>query len=73
MQKNSAEKPVYKYKVNIGIEIDNYQWNILLLNMSQIQLILVEIKNIEFYSYIRDYNEQDAYDSHANMFHILEK
>ena len=30
-------------------------------------------KNSEFYSYISDYNEQDACNSHANMFHLLNK
>ena len=29
------------------------------------------MKKSEFNSYISDDNEQDAYDSHDNMFHIL--
>ena len=30
-------------------------------------------KKSEFHSYISDYNEQDAYDSHTHVFHILNK
>ena len=41
MQKNSARKLVYKSKVNIGVEIENYQWKVLLLNILQIILIQV--------------------------------
>ena len=33
MPKNSAKRPVEKYRVNIGVEIDNYQWKVLLLNI----------------------------------------
>ena len=32
MQKNPANRPVQKYRVNIEMEIDNYQWEILLFN-----------------------------------------
>ena len=32
MPKKSAKRPVYKYKFNIGVEIDNYQWKIFLLD-----------------------------------------
>ena len=73
MQKNSAKQPLSKYKVNIGVEIYNYQWKILLLNISKIQLILVAIKKYEFHSYISDDNEQYACDPHANIFHPLKK
>ena len=41
MQKNSAKQPVDKYKVNLGVEIDNYQRKVLLLNIFQIKLILL--------------------------------
>ena len=44
MQKNLAKKPVYKYRVNIGAEINNYQRKVLLLNILQVQLILVTTK-----------------------------
>ena len=33
MQKTSADQPVLKYKVKIGVEIDNNQWKVLLLNI----------------------------------------
>ena len=46
MQKNSANQTVYKYRSNIGVEIDNYQWKVFLLNTFQFQLILVEMKKI---------------------------
>ena len=63
MQKNSAKRPVYKYRVNIGVEIDYYQWKVLMLNIFQLLLILVTMKNIyKFHSYISDDNEQDACD-----------
>ena len=72
MQNNSAKQPVQKYIVNIGVEIDNYQWKVLLLNMLQVQLILATAKKkSELNSYINDDNEQDACDSHAHMFHLL--
>ena len=56
MQKKSAKQLVQKYKVNIGVEIDNFQWKVLLLNISQIQFIMVAMKKYEFYSYISDDN-----------------
>ena len=46
MQKNLAKQPVYKYRVNFGAEIDNYQWKVLLLNIFLFQLILVAIRKI---------------------------
>ena len=30
MQKNPEKQTVYKYRVNIGVDMDNYQWDILL-------------------------------------------
>ena len=36
MQKNPANRPVWKYRVNIEMEIDNYQWEILLFNKESI-------------------------------------
>ena len=33
MQKNSTNQPVLKYRVNIGVEIYNYQWKVFLLNI----------------------------------------
>ena len=44
MQKNPMKKLVYKYKVNIGVEIGNYQWKLWLLNIFKIQLIQVSMK-----------------------------
>ena len=72
MQKNSANQLVQKFKVKIGVEIDNYQWNLFLLNIFKIQLIQVAMKKPEFHSYISDDNEQDACYSHAHMFHLLQ-
>ena len=46
MHKNPAKQPVLKLKINIGVEIYNYQWKVFLLNIFQIQLILVEMKKI---------------------------
>ena len=40
MQKNPANRPVQKYRVNIDMKIDNNQWEILLFNKESI------IKNI---------------------------
>ena len=71
MQKSSSKQPVWKYKVDVGVRIDNYQWKVLLMNVFQIQLILVAMKKSLFHSYIIDDNEQDACDSHAHMFHIF--
>ena len=63
MQRSPAKQQVYKYKVNIGVEIENYQWKVFLLNILQIQLILVAmLKKSKFNSYISDDNEQDARD-----------
>ena len=45
-ENNSAKQLVYKYKVNIGVEIENYQWKVLLLNIFQFQLIPVITKKI---------------------------
>ena len=42
--KISAKQLVKKYEVNIGVETVNYQWKEFLLNIFQIQLILVEMK-----------------------------
>ena len=71
MQKNPAKRPVHKYRVNIGVEIENYQWKVLLLNIFQLLLKLETMKKIfEFHSYIIDDNEQDACDSHAHMVHL---
>ena len=39
----------------------------------QIKLILLEMKQIELYSYISDENKQYACDSHANMLHLFKK
>ena len=36
-----AKRPVYKYRVNIGVEIENYQWKILLLNIFQLLLSMM--------------------------------
>ena len=44
MQKNSANRTIYKYRVNITVEIDNYQWKVLMLNIFQVHLILVTTK-----------------------------
>ena len=55
------------------MEIDNYQWKVLMLNIFQIQLILVAMEKSEFHSYISDENEQDECDSYAHMFHLLKK
>ena len=44
MQKNSEKSPVQKYRVNIGVEIDNYQCKVLMLNIFQLLLILVTAK-----------------------------
>ena len=44
MQKKSANQPVKKYIVEIGVEIENYQWKVLLLNIFQVRLILVTTK-----------------------------
>ena len=46
MQKSSSKQPVWKYKVDVGVRIDNYQWKVLLMNVFQIQLILVVMKKI---------------------------
>ena len=35
---------LWKYRVNIWVEIDNYQWKVLLLNILQAHLILVTTK-----------------------------
>ena len=51
MQKNPMKKLVYKYKVNIGVEIGNYQWKEFLLNILQVQLFQVAIKNQNFIIY----------------------
>ena len=72
MQKHSSKQRVYKYRVHIGVEIDNYQWKVLMLNIFQFQLIQVSMRKTEFHSYISDDNEQDACDSHAHMFHLFE-
>ena len=73
MQKNSAKQLLYKFKVEIGVEIDDYQWKVLLLNSCQFKLIQVYMKKSEFYSYISDGNEQDVCDPHAHFFHIFKK
>ena len=52
MQKNPAKQLVYKYKVNIGTEKRNYQWKALLLNIFQIQLIKVAIKQRQNFIHI---------------------
>ena len=44
MQKHSVKRPVYKYRVKIGVEIENYQWKVLLLNISKLLLTLVTMK-----------------------------
>ena len=48
LKENRAEKSskqlVYKYEANIGVEIVNYQWKVLLLNIFQIQLIQVAMR-----------------------------
>ena len=41
MQKDSADLQLYKCRVNIGVELENYQWKVLLLNILQVYLILV--------------------------------
>ena len=71
MQKNLAKQAVYKYKVNIGSDIDNYEWKVLLLNILKIQLILVAMRKYELHSYLSDENEQDACDSHVHMVNIF--
>ena len=71
MQKNSAEQLVYKYKVNIGVEIDKYKCKLLMLNIYQIRIIKVAIKKTFFHSYISNDNEQDACESHDLIFHLL--
>ena len=53
------------------MEIYNYQWKVLLLNIYQIQLIQIKINKHQFNSYISDENEQYEFDSHAHIFHIL--
>ena len=58
MQKISEKNRYINTKLTLGVEIDNYQWKVLLLNISQIQLILVTTKNSVFHSYISDKNEQ---------------
>ena len=55
------------------MEIENYELNVLMLYIFQIQLILVAMKKYKFHSYISDDNEQDACDSHAHMFPIFKK
>ena len=60
MQKVLGKQLVYKYKVNIGVETGNYQQKIFLLNVLQIQYIQVDIKKLEFHSYISYDNEQGA-------------
>ena len=71
MQNVLAKQLVYKYKVNIGVEIENYQQKIFVVNIFQIQLILVAMEKNEFHLYISDYNEQDVCDSHDHIFHLL--
>ena len=44
MHKNIAKQLVYKYKFNTDMEIVTYQWKILLLNVFQIQLIQIVMK-----------------------------
>ena len=70
MKKQPEKQPVQKYKVNIGTQIDNHKWKVLLLNILKVQLILAAIKKYEFHSYISDDNEKDACDSHAHTFHL---
>ena len=54
------------------MEIDNYQWKVFMLNISQIELILAEIQSIYvFHLYISDDNKQDACNINTNMFHII--
>ena len=66
------KQPVYKYIFNIRVEIDKYQWKVLLLNIFLFQLILVTKKGKSgFYSYISDENEQYKCDSRACIFHLL--
>ena len=49
MHKTSAKQLVYKYRVNIGVEIDNYEWKVFELNIFQFQFILVAMKkNLNF-------------------------
>ena len=55
------------------MEIDKYQWKVLLLNIIQFQLKLVKMEKSELHSYISDDNEQNACDSHAHMFHPFKK
>ena len=50
---------VYKFKVNIGVEIGNYQWKELLLIIFQTKLNQESSGKYEFHSYISDENEQD--------------
>ena len=71
MQKRSAKNWYIKSRLNIGVEIDNYQLKVLLLDIFQHQLIQEEMKKSEFHSYISDDNEQDACDSHDHIFHLL--
>ena len=44
MLKNSANRTVLKYRVKDGLEIDRYQWKLLLLNIFRVNLILVTTK-----------------------------
>ena len=62
MQKNSAKRPVQKYRVNIGVEIENYQWKVLLLNIPTYIDSGNNEEKPELHSYISNENEQDAYD-----------
>ena len=50
IQENSAKQLVSKYNVQIGVEIGNYQWKALLLNILQIQLIQLIMK--QYHSFI---------------------
>ena len=43
MQKTEQIKLYRNTKSMLGVEIYNYQWNVLLLNISKIQLIQVKI------------------------------
>ena len=72
MQKNSAKRPVYKYKVNISVKIDNLSMEgIAVEYIFKFNWSCYQWKQYEFNSYIIDNNEKYGCDSHAHMFYLL--